>query len=141
MSLKKPLLLVLLGTVIIISACKKEGCTDENAINYSPEGSEVKVSTAVEEGKKGKRIVRISVEDQGFGLKKAQQKKVFGRYYRHVHPETRHRKGTGLGLYISKTFVEGMGGTISIDREESGGTTVAIVGRREAKGRLLLAAA
>ena len=66
-----------------------------NAIKYTKEGS------ITIEAKKQDTNVIISVKDTGIGISKAEQKKVFDRFYRSEDYRTRESRGTGLGLYVA----------------------------------------
>lgn len=64
-------------------------------------------------------FVLLSVEDNGVGIEKNQEEKVFGLFQR----LNTHTEGRGMGLYIVKSQVESMGGTISYTRNKTHGTT------------------
>jgi signal transduction histidine kinase len=63
----------------------------------------------------------LTVADEGIGIDPAKLDVIFGRYERAV--SERHYGGLGLGLYISRTVVETMGGTISAESERGGGSS------------------
>ncbi|TDM15778.1 two-component system histidine kinase PnpS [Macrococcus bovicus] len=88
-----------------------------NAINYSPEGSRVKVS--VIDGKQG----ILEVSDEGMGIAKEEQTRIFERFYRVDKARSRDSGGTGLGLAIVKHIVEAFDGVIEVDSELSKGST------------------
>jgi two-component system sensor histidine kinase KdpD len=79
----------------------------ENAIAYSPDGTTVEVA-AYED----RRNVVISIEDEGRGIPTAELERVFEKF-RRMDEATDRGKGAGLGLAISKGFVEAMGGRIA----------------------------
>jgi signal transduction histidine kinase len=54
------------------------------------------------------------VADNGSGIPQKEKQKVFQKFYRLGNEETRHAKGTGLGLYLTKYIAENHGGTISV---------------------------
>jgi K+-sensing histidine kinase KdpD len=81
----------------------------ENAVKYSPTGTEIKVSM-----KKNNDSVLLSVADHGPGIPNEEKENVFGRFYRIGNEETRSTKGTGLGLYIIRSLVEEQGWSIKI---------------------------
>ncbi len=99
-----------------------------NAIKYSPKGGKVGVRMRLEEGN-----LRIEVKDQGMGISKENQKKLFQAFTRVDSSNTAQIPGTGLGLVIVKAIVEAHGGKISVDSEPGRGTTFAILipARRE----------
>ena len=89
-----------------------------NAAKFSASTSSVAIAVRRE----GYHL-RIDVEDEGLGVSKADQARLFNRFSRiesRIEPKT---KGTGLGLYITKALVEGQGGTISITSEPGVGST------------------
>ncbi|OKL40844.1 CHASE domain-containing protein [Pontibacter flavimaris] len=87
-----------------------------NAIKYkSPDRKpEINLRTY----KQGEYVV-LEVQDNGLGIKKEQQHKLFTMFKRlHTHVE-----GTGIGLYIVKRIIENNGGKIEVESEHSKGTT------------------
>jgi len=80
----------------------------ENALKYAGEHSEIIISAH----KKENHII-FSVADNGPGVPKKIQKEIFEKFMRSGNEETRTKKGTGLGLYISKEFVLLNKGTIT----------------------------
>jgi signal transduction histidine kinase len=78
-----------------------------NAIKYTPEGSEVRVT-----GSETPKDVIITVHDQGQGIQPEEQAQLFTRFYRADNPATHRAQGAGLGLYLSKAIIEAHGGRI-----------------------------
>ena len=62
----------------------------------------------------------ISVKDEGIGIKQEDLNRIFNKFSRIDSPLTRKIQGNGLGLYITKTLVEKMGGRISVESSEKG---------------------
>ena len=89
-----------------------------NAIKYTQEGGEVRVFHEV----KGQEIL-THVKDNGFGISRDAQSKIFEKFYRVQTKETRNIQGTGLGLFIVKQLVEKMNGKIWFVSEKGKGTT------------------
>lgn len=89
-----------------------------NAINYTPEGSPIEVSIAATS-----KTVRVSIKDNGPGISKDIQTKLFTRFFRVVSNESAIHPGLGLGLYISRTIIEKHGGVIGVNSEEGRGST------------------
>lgn len=87
-----------------------------NAIKYSPEGAPILVETHV-----GDKSVRISVRDQGMGIPDADQKHLFGRFFR-ASNAVNTTQGTGLGLYIVQRYAEMLGGTVGFESEVEKGS-------------------
>jgi PAS domain S-box-containing protein len=90
----------------------------ENAVKYSPDGSEIFVN--VEE--RGEQIV-TSVCDRGIGIPTDELAQVFERFHRGRHVSSTNYGGLGLGLYITKQIVERHGGAIWVESKEGTGTT------------------
>jgi two-component system sensor histidine kinase KdpD len=79
----------------------------ENAIAYSPDKSTIEVAAYEDRGN-----VVISIEDEGRGIPTEELERVFEKF-RRMEEATDRGKGAGLGLAISKGFVEAMGGRIA----------------------------
>lgn len=90
-----------------------------NAVKYSRIGG--KVELGCEEKNDGNLI--ISIKDNGIGIPKYQQKRVFSKFFRGDNAITAQTDGTGLGLYIAKAIVEAHGGEMWFESEKDKGTT------------------
>ena len=90
----------------------------DNAIRYTRLGGKVTISL-----KHGKNEVEFSIADNGVGIPKDQQQRVFTRFFRGVNVIRLETEGTGLGLYIAKNIIETHGGKIWFESEEGKGTT------------------
>lgn len=89
----------------------------ENAIKYSPAGSEVVIEAHL--GKDGR--VETLVKDHGPGIVASAIPQLFDKFYRD-HRNKNRVSGTGLGLYLSKTFVNAHGGEIWVNSKEGQGS-------------------
>jgi len=89
-----------------------------NAIKYTPEKGKIRVFHEI----KGSDVI-THVEDNGLGMDKEAQKKIFQKFYRVQTKETKNIPGTGLGLFIVKELVEKMKGKIWFTSEKGRGTT------------------
>ena len=89
-----------------------------NAITYTPEGGDVRVSAHESQGR-----WRLSVDDSGPGIPAEKRQEVFGRFSR---LEGSDSAGTGLGLSICQRLVSMMGGTVSASESDLGGARVEI---------------
>ncbi|TXM96576.1 two-component sensor histidine kinase, partial [Methylobacterium sp. WL103] len=79
----------------------------DNAGKYAPEGSTIRLL-----GRREGMRVLIEVLDEGDGLPEADRERVFDTFYRVAKADS-VRAGTGLGLPISRGFIEAMGGTVT----------------------------
>nr|WP_262905206.1 cell wall metabolism sensor histidine kinase WalK [Hymenobacter nitidus] len=91
----------------------------DNAIKYGKENGHVTVSL-VEAGK----AVRVAVRDDGEGIAKQHQNRIFERFYRIDKSRSRDSGGSGLGLAISKHIVEAHKSVIRVHSEVGVGTTL-----------------
>ena len=90
----------------------------ENAAKYSPDGGEVQVRVDADD-----RHARFSVRDEGLGISKKEQERIFEKFYR-VDPLMKQGiSGTGLGLYICRELVQHMGGRIWVTSTPGVGST------------------
>ena len=87
----------------------------DNAIKYG-DGKPIHVRLGSEPG-----WAVLTVVDEGIGIEAGKLDVIFGRYERAV--SERHYGGLGLGLYISRSVVEAMGGTVSATSERGAGAT------------------
>ncbi|OGO03813.1 MAG: hypothetical protein A2Y60_00900 [Chloroflexi bacterium RBG_13_54_9] len=90
----------------------------ENAVKYSPNGGEIRVSARVE----GDHIL-ISVSDQGFGISPHEQAKLFEPFWRLEEHRQSGIRGAGLGLLVCRRLVEAHGGRIWVESEPGKGST------------------
>jgi PAS domain S-box-containing protein len=90
----------------------------DNAVKYSPAGGEVRV-LARQDG----QYVTVSVADQGIGIARTDQSKLFEAFQR-LNPEERPgTQGVGLGLVVCRRLVEAQGGHMSVESELGKGAT------------------
>lgn len=92
----------------------------ENALKYSDDGVAVKVTLSVTG-----RILQVSVQDNGWGIAPAYQKKLFQQFYQVPRGEERIRKGYGIGLAQSKYIIDEHGGKIAVKSAEGEGSVFA----------------
>ncbi|MEB3203193.1 MAG: HAMP domain-containing sensor histidine kinase [Candidatus Sericytochromatia bacterium] len=87
-------------------------CTNllENAVKYSPD-DRIEVVLTLREGKVPGQIALV-IADQGIGWAPGNERRIFRRFVRLGDEMTRRRKGIGLGLYLARSMVVGMGGNI-----------------------------
>ena len=93
----------------------------ENAFKYS-NNQPIEVSLT-----KDQKWKRLSIKDQGIGLKKEDYKNIFKKFYRVQDEETRVSKGTGLGLFIVKQALEKHSGKVFVSANTDKGSTFTIL--------------
>ena len=103
-------LLILLSTLV------------ENAIHYSPDGSEVRIAAAAPPGS---AEIRVSVRDQGIGIKQEHLGRIFDEYFRANEAVAVHEQGTGLGLAIAKEIAAFHGTTVEVESAPGRGSVFA----------------
>src|SRR5580765_983033 len=89
----------------------------DNAVKYSPEGGEVRVSAAA---------VNAAVRDEGPGIPRDQQRRIFEKFGR-VDVPGASKPGTGLGLFIARSIAEAHGGSLDVSSGIEPGTTFTVV--------------
>ncbi len=87
-----------------------------NALRYTPQGGQVRVSTGLD----GDNIL-FTVSDTGVGIAPENQAKIFERFFRVKDEKTRHVMGTGLGLPIVRAIVENHQGKVSVESRRGEG--------------------
>jgi signal transduction histidine kinase len=92
-----------------------------NAIKFTPEGGDVRVSLARVNG-----FVRLEVADNGIGIDADEQQRLFERFFRASTASDQQIPGTGLGLYIARAIVEAHDGSISVESVPGEGTSFRI---------------
>lgn len=87
-----------------------------NALKFSPSGTTVTVSAVA-----AADVVTVSVADQGPGIARQDQARIFERFYKVDRARVRGMGGTGLGLAIAHHIVEDHGGRLELESEEGRG--------------------
>ncbi|MGZ6340035.1 MAG: sensor histidine kinase [Candidatus Limnocylindrales bacterium] len=94
-----------------------------NAVKFSPNGGEIRVTVRPDPDG-----VVVAVADPGVGVPRADQGRIFERFYKVDRARVRGRGGgTGLGLAIARHIVESHGGRIWVESEEGAGSTFSFV--------------
>jgi signal transduction histidine kinase len=91
-----------------------------NAVKYSPEGGHVTLR-AYKDSEKSCAVITVS--DEGIGIGPEDKDSLFTTFHRIQRSETQGIKGSGLGLYIAKEWIEAMNGEIWLESELDKGST------------------
>ena len=94
-----------------------------NAVKYTPEGGSIWLRfIGLKQHSNQYEHIRIEVEDNGYGMTPEYLEKIFDAFTRAENSTTNKVQGTGLGMAITKSIVELMGGTIEVFSEVDRGT-------------------
>jgi two-component system phosphate regulon sensor histidine kinase PhoR len=93
----------------------------ENAIKYTPTVPKIEIIT-----ENVKDFVIIKVKDNGVGMSKVAQKRVFEKFYREHTGDIHDVKGHGLGLAYVKKIIDDHNGQIYVESEKGKGSTFII---------------
>lgn len=88
-----------------------------NAINYTNPGGKIDISTSLSPNE-----LTTTVSDSGVGIPKEAMPHLFSKFFRVSNQTQKMSKGTGLGLYISKSIIEKHGGKIWVESELNQGS-------------------
>ena len=100
-----------------------------NAFKFTPSGGHISVMLAMagERNADGaQNLIEIKVIDTGIGIPKANQERIFERFFQDEVPENLLNQGSGIGLSITKEFIKMQGGTIEIESEPDYGSCFTI---------------
>lgn len=100
-----------------------------NAVKFTPEGGRIDIYMFQEDSPRGEEYVRthIRVVDTGIGMSPEFQKKIFETFTREENEQVSHITGTGLGMAITKSIVDLMGGSIELHSEQGKGSDFHII--------------
>lgn len=91
-----------------------------NAVRYSPEGTQITMSAGRDP--EDASMVRVSVADEGIGIAPGDTERIFSKFAMLAKPAWT-KKGTGLGLFISKTIIDAHHGNLWVESQPSKGST------------------
>lgn len=94
----------------------------ENACKYSNPNTNVIIKTDFSDN----NFISIKIIDEGLEIKEEDKERIFEKFSRIDNPLTRAVQGSGLGLYITKTLIEKMNGSINVN-SENGTTTFEVL--------------
>jgi len=92
-----------------------------NAIKYTPEGGTIAVRMRADSSE-----LLFEVEDSGFGISAEDQTKLFTKFFRGSNKEVRTLRGTGLGLALTRTMIERLGGRVDVWSELGRGSRFSV---------------
>ena len=101
-------------------------CTDESLMLGESRGTDFPETPCGGEGACGCALYRFEIEDNGIGMASEFVGRIFEPFERERSDETRGIEGTGLGMSITKSIVDPMGGAIAVKSERHHGTTFTV---------------
>jgi two-component system phosphate regulon sensor histidine kinase PhoR len=90
----------------------------DNAIKFSPAGGRIAITA-----RRRSDTAEIRVEDEGIGIARADQQRIFTKFYRAEEGARHSPQGTGLGLFLARGLLAAMGGRIWVESKEGEGST------------------
>jgi signal transduction histidine kinase len=93
----------------------------DNSIKYSPPHSKIYIDSREEND-----WIVVSIRDQGIGMTQEEKGSLFTRFYRAKNDSTTTISGSGLGLYLTKYFIETHRGRVEVESEKGKGSTFKI---------------
>ena len=98
-----------------------------NAVKFTKDGGTIRFDAGNRPGADAQHIVICyRIKDTGIGMSEDFQKKIFDEFAQEENGVRTQYKGTGLGMPISKKYIELMGGTITVDSRKGVGTTFTV---------------
>ncbi len=94
----------------------------DNALYYTPTGGRVKAELKLTD-----KTIECTVTDNGMGVPRAEQDKLFTKFYRAANARRMRPEGTGLGLYMAKKVIVAQGGALIFNSVEGRGSVFGFV--------------
>ncbi|KJR42617.1 two component system histidine kinase [Candidatus Magnetoovum chiemensis] len=94
-----------------------------NAMKFTPDGGQVTITANIKQSNDGPDLLEAAVKDTGIGISDKDMPKLFKEFTQLESPYTKKTEGTGLGLALTKKFVELHGGRIKVESEVGIGST------------------
>ena len=88
-----------------------------NALAYSDPGRPVRMSWREGDG----QTAELRIEDEGIGILPGDFPGLFGKFFRGSHPQALEKEGSGLGLFICRSYADLMGGCLRLENRPKGG--------------------
>ncbi|OQP58228.1 hybrid sensor histidine kinase/response regulator [Niastella vici] len=97
-----------------------------NAFKFTPANGSVSVTVNATRNEE-ETLLEIKIKDTGIGIPASQHEKIFERFFQHDVPGTLVNQGSGIGLAITREFVNLLGGTIIVESDELKGSTFTVL--------------
>ena len=97
-----------------------------NAVKFTPDGGSIIFVIDYVNKHKGEQCVHYTIKDTGIGMAEEFLGHIFDEFAQEDNGVRTHYKGTGLGMSITKRFVDLLGGSINITSQKGAGTTVVV---------------
>lgn len=98
----------------------------DNAVRYTDPGGHIELAVSLETSPDGTDWVVLTVTDDGVGIPRAEQERIFERFYRVDKARSRETGGTGLGLSIVRHVTESHGGRVEVESTVGVGSTFTV---------------
>ncbi|WP_207429166.1 hybrid sensor histidine kinase/response regulator transcription factor [Pedobacter sp. SYSU D00535] len=97
-----------------------------NAFKFTHEGGDIGLDLQLKPSPGGSSILQIKIKDSGIGIPLDKQAKIFDRFFQNDVPGSMVNQGSGIGLAITKEFVNLHNGTITVESEPENGSCFTI---------------
>ncbi len=98
-----------------------------NAVKFTPDGGTIRFNSYGRISEDGKKLIsHFDIEDNGVGMSEEFQKHIFDEFSQEQTDARTQYQGTGLGMAITKRYIDMMGGTISVRSEKNKGSVFTV---------------